>query len=69
VTGDAIDRESVERMGPDCLTVVNVVCPKSHRAITAELTIVQSSPTRAILVNPGQKIAEEKKWSSQEPEY
>lgn len=28
VAGDAIDRKSEKRMGPDSLTVVNVVCPK-----------------------------------------
>lgn len=56
-------------MGPDCLTVVNVACPKSHCAITAELTIIQSPLARVILVNPRQYIAGKETGSSQEPKH
>lgn len=52
ITGDAIDRGSVKRLGPDCLTVVNAGCPKKRplRQLSAAiLTMVQSFTARAIL--------------------
>lgn len=33
ITGETIDRGSVKRMGPDCLTVVNAACPKKKRPL------------------------------------